>query len=1358
MIDRFKNALSSFLLSMLVAVIALPGIGLAATVDLTVENIYWNENGLIPKADICNRGSTNISSFSVDYTVNGKTSSISYPPGLLAGNCIDMYSGWNNIKFALEDQHYYDVTVRTTIDSGLAENNLENNSMTKNLRFVREHDDQGFCYLNILPGYNVQTISTANQVSQDINQVYIVKSGGSITNLAGHNTYFVESGGYVDTGESSSNVIYIEKDATFYNSGGTANNVYYELGADLVNLGSGAPLAHCEDVGLTAITAPPTPVPTPSLADVVVSNLRYDSGSEQLYADVCNLGGTSVDGINVHFSLVEQGSGNIPLANPSETNHDSVFTPNMCQGTRSYEIGANYSLQYGKTYVAKVEASPKYRGISEQSLSNNEASITLNYRGTDHANPDLTIASVEFDTNHTAIKANVCNEGIADVANFGILFEANGVSNNLTYVPTLPHGTCTDMYSWGTNTFYLSPQVTYGVTVTVDPYGTVAEILEGNNSKTVNLTYDGIDYSNNAPKPDLQIKSVDWNAYNDNELVVQYCNVGTQDVLTSFDIRFQIDVEDFAVPHTANWMPAGSCTSVGTGNRMTFSSGTPYYYTITVDSHGDVDESNEGNNSYSASIRKQVSVTPSPDETAYCHDLEQSYTIDLDTNTYAANQGADVWFEAQTESLRYLSGLGRAIKNVGQWSVGAKGCSEQNYDATTRIPISSLRANDYVCAVTDNGYAQIHVIEAEHDGKINVCYTKYDKYSSSLRTPAQYTPADGSHFTNFPRTITLSWQKINETAQYIVDVDCFHCDEVNRWSNDVGKTYIRENVGTNTSYTFDFVGDQPGRWRVTAIDSVGNTSVPSPWRYFDSDTSGYTDNRADLIITDASASNENWYVGDTPEIKVLVRNTGQVPFEHGKAYIRAEAKITMPDGTVSYDPAWGFSDVLSPEQAIPVNGGFVFYINNPLTLEGDYEMTFHIEYPEWAKSLDADHSNNSYGTDVMLHAKARNAADSVQFDFEIPAGGVIYDADHDTFEAKVCLEGNRSFSQVPVSFEVSGRGLFVSYSDLYPGCQPVVSWPISGNYSPIETGGSYDGQVVVDPYNEYTETNELNNFQNFDFSYRGLSLNPVVITGPILLPEVSASGVLKKDVSNRYILIDLDGGFLSYVEDSHGDLSNYEDKGIIVYGRASRAKKTLTVERVELIVPGRGSYNNDLRVKYDLGASLYNDIDTLNTGVWFVPYLQPLYGRGIFQGYPDGRFGGDNTLNIAELTKVVVVSAGLPVTTEPGDDHWASAYMRTAQKYGLYDSVNYDNPDSWSVSATRLQAVQAVIRANALQSASAGTGCFPDIANAEVCRAQSLGIISGYPDGRFAPNDTLKRSQMAKIIFRAMDVAGNINR
>jgi C1A family cysteine protease len=108
----------------------------------------------------------------------------------------------------------------------------------------------------------------------------------------------------------------------------------------------------------------------------------------------------------------------------------------------------------------------------------------------------------------------------------------------------------------------------------------------------------------------------------------------------------------------------------------------------------------------------------------------------------------------------------------------------------------------------------------------------FTKQSQSLVAPTQISPANGSVFNYYPRTTTLKWSTVNDATSYNVEVDCYSCCQINKWCSDVGgATRIESNLQT-TSYTFDFVGAQPGRWRVWAVDSNGQVGPKSSWRYF----------------------------------------------------------------------------------------------------------------------------------------------------------------------------------------------------------------------------------------------------------------------------------------------------------------------------------------------------------------------------------------------------------------------------------------------------------------------------------------------------------------------------------------------
>ncbi len=95
-----------------------------------------------------------------------------------------------------------------------------------------------------------------------------------------------------------------------------------------------------------------------------------------------------------------------------------------------------------------------------------------------------------------------------------------------------------------------------------------------------------------------------------------------------------------------------------------------------------------------------------------------------------------------------------------------------------------------------------------------------------LAAPVQVAPADGSVFDFFPRTTTLQWNAVDRAESYSVEIQFF--------SSGTWTTHGTSTGGiAGTSYTFDFVGAQPGRWRVWAVDESGEAGSRSGWWGFE---------------------------------------------------------------------------------------------------------------------------------------------------------------------------------------------------------------------------------------------------------------------------------------------------------------------------------------------------------------------------------------------------------------------------------------------------------------------------------------------------------------------------------------------
>ncbi len=91
--------------------------------------------------------------------------------------------------------------------------------------------------------------------------------------------------------------------------------------------------------------------------------------------------------------------------------------------------------------------------------------------------------------------------------------------------------------------------------------------------------------------------------------------------------------------------------------------------------------------------------------------------------------------------------------------------------------------------------------------------------------PVLISPASGVKLWHYPRATTLAWNAVIGAVGYKI--------ERQYQSGTVWVPYPVVSVTGqyNTLYTFDFVGDQPGRWRVAAFNGV-TYSVFSAWRTF----------------------------------------------------------------------------------------------------------------------------------------------------------------------------------------------------------------------------------------------------------------------------------------------------------------------------------------------------------------------------------------------------------------------------------------------------------------------------------------------------------------------------------------------
>jgi hypothetical protein len=161
---------------------------------------------------------------------------------------------------------------------------------------------------------------------------------------------------------------------------------------------------------------------------------------------------------------------------------------------------------------------------------------------------------------------------------------------------------------------------------------------------------------------------------------------------------------------------------------------------------------------------------------------------------------------------------------------------------------------------------------------------------------------------------------------------------------------------------------------------------------------------------------------------------------------------------------------------------------------------------------------------------------------------------------------------------------------------------------------------------------------------------------------------------------------------------------------------------------------------------------------WGYAAITTMSGQGFIAGYPDGTFRPDSTITRAEFSVVVVKAFKLPVqggkVFSDTSSHWAKDYISTAYASGIirgYDEDRFGPDDP----ITREQ--MTVMIANAarlLDKADISTftdyGQISPWARDSVAEAVRNGSVKGYPDGAFRPQGHATRAEAVTVVANSI--------
>lgn len=160
---------------------------------------------------------------------------------------------------------------------------------------------------------------------------------------------------------------------------------------------------------------------------------------------------------------------------------------------------------------------------------------------------------------------------------------------------------------------------------------------------------------------------------------------------------------------------------------------------------------------------------------------------------------------------------------------------------------------------------------------------------------------------------------------------------------------------------------------------------------------------------------------------------------------------------------------------------------------------------------------------------------------------------------------------------------------------------------------------------------------------------------------------------------------------------------------------------------------------------------------WAKSFISDLNEKGIMNGYPDGSFRPDSTLNVDEFLSMVLKTLGYE--TENSGGYWADAIISKAEELEIIDM---DDFESFSRPVTRAEMAMIIANALELNSNSVDKASviqkipdYYDILNyykPSVVACYGNKLLTGYDDGSFMANRASTRAEAAVIVTRMLKI------
>lgn len=167
--------------------------------------------------------------------------------------------------------------------------------------------------------------------------------------------------------------------------------------------------------------------------------------------------------------------------------------------------------------------------------------------------------------------------------------------------------------------------------------------------------------------------------------------------------------------------------------------------------------------------------------------------------------------------------------------------------------------------------------------------------------------------------------------------------------------------------------------------------------------------------------------------------------------------------------------------------------------------------------------------------------------------------------------------------------------------------------------------------------------------------------------------------------------------------------------------------------------------------------DVLETD-WFYNDVTDLSQMGIINGRGDGDFHPLDSIQVDEFIKLIVTATGF--VSDPGTSYWASPFIEQALSEGILlpdEFEDYTRPIRRGEMATLINRAMAIPTDNAMYEVALFMADYLADPDEDVLQAFYLGIITGYPDGAFHPDNLATRAEASAMLMRMIFPARRVD-